>query len=126
MWAPTEWRRRWPALIGLAILVAVAGGVATALMAGARRADSSFERFLDATGAPNLTAQVALGQDVPGQDGNVTERFSIDPAAVAELAALPGMESVRVESWWAINLPGQLDPPGVVDGVRGRNVHDRR
>ena len=44
----------------------------------------------------------------------MTERFSIDPAAVAELAALPGMESVRVESWWAINFPGQLDPPGVV------------
>ena len=31
-----------------------------------------------------------------------------------ELAAIPGVESVRVESWWAIDLPGEFDPPGVV------------
>ena len=114
VWAPTEWRRRWPALIGLAVLVAVAGGVATALVAGARRADSSFDRFLDVTGAPNLVAQVALGQEKPGQDEDLSERFSAHVDAMDELAALPGVESVRVESWWAISLFPEFDPPGVV------------
>ena len=102
------------ALAGLPVLVAVAGGVATALVAGARRADSSFVRFLDVTGAPNFAAQVALGQDVPGQYEDVSERFSIGPDVVKELAAIPGVETVRVESWLAINLAGELDPPGVV------------
>ena len=31
LWVAAEWRRRWPALIGLAVLVALAGGAATAL-----------------------------------------------------------------------------------------------
>jgi hypothetical protein len=33
IWAPTEWRRRWPARIALAVLVAIAGGVATGRLA---------------------------------------------------------------------------------------------
>ena len=58
LWVAAEWRRRWPALIGLAVLVALAGGAATALAAGARRADTAYTRFRDATGEPNLVAQV--------------------------------------------------------------------
>ena len=78
VWAPTEWRRRWPALLALAVLVAVAGGVATALVAGARRADSSFDRLLAVTGAPNLIAQVALGQEKPGQDEDLFAALAVE------------------------------------------------
>ena len=35
LWVAAEWRRRWLALVGVALLVALAGGVATALAAGA-------------------------------------------------------------------------------------------
>jgi hypothetical protein len=114
IWAPSEWRRRWPALIALAVLVAIAGGVATGLGASARRADSSFERFLVATGAANLSAHVALGEDQPGPGDDAGDGFSVDRDAVAELAAVPGVESVLVDAWWAIALWPDADPPGVV------------
>ena len=42
LWVAAEWRRRWPALLGIAVLVALAGGAATALAAGARRADTAY------------------------------------------------------------------------------------
>ena len=111
VWAPTLWRQRWGGLVALAVLVAVAGGVATGLAGGARRAESSFERFLEATGAPNLVAQVPLGDVVPGEP-------PAPPAGAMEvlddLAEIPGVQSVTVESWWAIALYRELDPPGVV------------
>ena len=61
LWVAAEWRRRWRALVGVALLVALAGGAATALAAGARRADTAYSRFREATGEPNLAAQVELG-----------------------------------------------------------------
>ena len=43
-----ELRTRWRAWIGLALLVGIAGGVCLALVAGARRTDSSYTRLLKA------------------------------------------------------------------------------
>ena len=40
----------------LAVLVTLAGGVTIAAAAGARRADSAFQRFVDATGEPDVQA----------------------------------------------------------------------
>ena len=106
LWTVAEWRRRWRMLIALAILVAVAGGVATALAAGARRADSAYERFQVATGAPNLLAAMPLSEDLLSQ--------GVAVEAIDELEAIDGVEGVQVESWWAIAVYPQLDPPGVV------------
>ncbi len=58
LWVRAEWRRRWPVLVALAVLVAVAGGVATALYAGARRADTALVRFREQTAPYNLEAFV--------------------------------------------------------------------
>ena len=114
LWVAAEWRRRWPALLGIAMLVALAGGAATALAAGARRADSAYGRFLDSTGAPNLTAQVVLGGTKPTSADVAADRFGAHVEAIDELAAVDGVESVAVESWWAISMYPELDAPGVV------------
>ena len=114
LWVAAEWRRRWPALLGIAVLVALAGGAATALAAGARRADSAYGRFLDSTGVPNLTAQVVLGGTKPTSADVAADRFGAHVEAIDELAALDGVESVAVESWWAISMYPEFDAPGVV------------
>ena len=109
LWVAAEWRRRWPALLGVALLVALAGGAATALAAGARRADTAYLRFREATGEPNLTAQI----DLSG-----IETAGAHVGAIDELAAIDGVESVEVESWWAIELH-QEDPDVVVPFATG-------
>lgn len=42
-----EWRARWRAIVGLALIVGVAGGAATAAAAGARRTATAYERFVE-------------------------------------------------------------------------------
>ncbi|MGI9031984.1 MAG: hypothetical protein ACR2HP_18675 [Ilumatobacteraceae bacterium] len=106
MWARAEWHRRWPGLVALAVLVAMAGGVATALAAGAGRADSAFDRFQDATNSPNLTGNLDLS--------TIEQLGESHVEALDDLAAIDGMEGVLAESWWAIAVYPELDPPGVV------------
>ena len=91
------------------LLVALAGGAATALAAGARRADTAYTRFREATGEPNLTAHIDLS-------GIETAGAHVE--AIDELAAIDGVESVEVESWWAIELH-QEDPDVVVPFATG-------
>ena len=117
LWVPTEWRRRWVALLALAVLVALAGSVATALWAGARRADTAYERFQDATGSPNLTAQLRLSGDFPtlAQDD-----FTSPGDSVTEVAAVPGVERVSTEAWWAAQLESEISnehPEAFLTGI---------
>jgi ABC-type lipoprotein release transport system permease subunit len=51
MWARSELRRRWVALVVLGLLAGVTTGLATAAVAGARRTDTSWERLRDVTHA---------------------------------------------------------------------------
>ena len=126
LWVAAEWRRRWPALIGVAVLVALAGGAATALAAGARRADTAYTRFGEATGEPNLMAGVDLGGAKPTSAEETAELFSAHVEAVDELAAIDGVESVEVETWWAIALYPGARSPRRGHGVRHRDVRDGR
>ena len=48
-WAGLELRARWRATLVLALMVGLGGGVALATAAGARRTNTAFDRFLDAT-----------------------------------------------------------------------------
>jgi hypothetical protein len=109
LWVAAELRRRWLAVLGVAVLVALAGGVSTALAAGARRADTAYDRFREATGEPNLTAHIDL-------NGLATAGAHV--GAIDELAAIDGVESVEVESWWAIELHRE-DPDVVVPFATG-------
>ena len=46
-----ELRARWRAVLALALLAGMAGGVAVAAAAGSRRTDTAFSRLLDRTSA---------------------------------------------------------------------------
>ncbi|HVL04530.1 MAG TPA: ABC transporter permease [Acidimicrobiales bacterium] len=50
MWAGNEIARRWRALVALGVLAGLAGGLAIAAVAGARRTATAYERFREATG----------------------------------------------------------------------------
>jgi ABC-type lipoprotein release transport system permease subunit len=52
-WARRELVNRWRALVVLGILAGVAGGIATAAVAGARRTSTVFDRWKEATAAPD-------------------------------------------------------------------------
>lgn len=82
MWEQAELRQRWKGLLVLAVLAGLLGGATMALVAGARRTDSAYERFRD----ESLTSDV------------VVQASELDPAledevdeAMAELRRLPGV-----------------------------------
>ena len=114
LWVRAEWRRRWPVLVALAVLVSVVGGVATALYAGARRADTALVRFREQTAPYNLEAFVEFGAEKPSSVAELEALLEAQRAAVAEIGGLDGVESVRVESWWGISAFPQYDEPGTV------------
>jgi ABC-type lipoprotein release transport system permease subunit len=113
LWVRAEWRRRGAALLALALLVALAGGVATALYAGARRADTALARFREETAPYNLIASIGLGEEKPTAD-ELAERVAAQRRAIAAAADVDGVESVSLESWWAIRVYPESDPRTVV------------
>lgn len=50
IWAGRETARRWRALVALGVLAGLAGGLALAAVAGARRTETAYQRFREATG----------------------------------------------------------------------------
>ncbi len=78
-------RRGWRVGIGLALLVAVLGGVVLATAAGARRTSSAYGRLLDVVNPPELLVSPAGGG--PG----------FDPSPFYDaLAEVPGIRGMRV------------------------------
>lgn len=53
-----ELRARWRAVVGLALLVGLAGGIVLATAAGARRTGSAYERFTEGTATRDVSVQV--------------------------------------------------------------------
>jgi ABC-type lipoprotein release transport system permease subunit len=60
-WAGADIRRRRGSVLVLAVIVAVAVGPALALIAGGRRADRAFDRFLAATETPEILLSSGAG-----------------------------------------------------------------
>ena len=71
-------------------------------------------------------AELEFNDIVPDPEEDLSERLSAHLEAIDELATLPGVESVRVESWWAIAVDPESRRTRVRVGVRRRDVHDRR
>jgi heme/copper-type cytochrome/quinol oxidase subunit 2 len=82
-------RRRWRALVSLALLLGLAGGVVLTAAAGARRTDTAYPRLLTWAGASQVTA--LLG--------------GLDPAYFAALNQLPQVAAVATAMQYNIALP---------------------
>src|SRR5690348_266112 len=67
-----ELRRRWSLIAVLALLAGLAGGVALAAIAGARRTDTAYDRLVRATDAPDVLVNPDLGSD-SGLDARAVE-----------------------------------------------------
>ncbi|HET7489229.1 MAG TPA: ABC transporter permease [Acidimicrobiales bacterium] len=69
----TDLRRQWRSWSVLALLVALSGGAAIALAAGARRTDSAYQRFLHAQRAPDLYVYLTGGLHDDGLIGRMPD-----------------------------------------------------
>ena len=101
--ARAEVRRRWPALLVLAVLAALGGTVVTSAAALARRTTTTFDRLADATQPAD--AQVFVNASPPGP-------------AVRALRALPGVEAA-----WTVDVGvGAVGQEKVYLGVVGADA----
>jgi hypothetical protein len=78
MWARREVGRRWKALVVLGLLGGLVGGLALAAVAGARRTDTAYQRFREATGRSDAIVFGTL--------------IGLFPADYAPVRALPEVE----------------------------------
>lgn len=92
-----ELRLRWPAMVGLALLLGLVAGVALTAAAGARRTETAYPRLLRWANA----AQV----DVMPYSGEPT------PAYFAAMARLPEVASISTAVLYNVVLPARHGPP---------------
>ena len=101
LWVRTEWSRRWVGLLGLAVLIAVVAGTTLAVVNGARRTSSAFDRLRDATNAYEITVEVQAPETADGIDVSVIP----PPDDLAErIAAVDGVEGVTVATYVAAGI----------------------
>ncbi len=75
LWVRAGWRRGRVAMLGVVVLLGLAGAVVMTVAAGARRTASSLERLAAETSAADVTVEVS----------------DADPAAVEQIAGLPAV-----------------------------------
>ncbi|MFP5319886.1 MAG: FtsX-like permease family protein [Acidimicrobiia bacterium] len=75
-WFGTTLRSRWRAYLGVAVLLALLGGLSLASLAGARRTASAYPRFREAGGALDVhffhVGEPELARRLPGVTGSAT------------------------------------------------------
>src|ERR1700727_2830874 len=116
-------RTRWRALLGLALLVGLVGGVALTAAAGARRTDTAYPRLLAWANAAEVTVIVTNSESVAAPPpGLPKDKYFVAGGRAAEqvrrryfaaLAALPEVASVATATEYNMALPvpgGQPDP----------------
>jgi hypothetical protein len=82
-WSRISLRRRWRAVVGLALLLGLVGGLSLFAVAGARRTQSAYPRFLASRHPSDLVVDVG---GLVGSDGY---------QALAAIAALPEVAEAR-------------------------------
>jgi hypothetical protein len=108
LWTGAELRARWKAVLGLALVLGLTGGVVTAAAAGARRTASVYDRMLVAQGAPDVTIT---------DDG--TQAISVPLSKVIEL---PQVASY-VKSSFIFYVIGNQAAVAATDARLGRTVN---
>ena len=95
LWVRSEWRRGWAGLLALALLIAFAGGVSLAVLAGARRADSALDRFEAATNNPQIGVE-PVEPDELSELENWPGSLPAPEELADRLTSVPGVEGVSV------------------------------
>ncbi len=143
LWARADIRRRWSSLVLLAAVVALATGAVLALVAGARRAGSAVDNYLDAAGtaevvmftesdpAPDLLASLADDPRIERIERSVTAPIAPSPAQPGENAYMfVGLDGPLAGVGRPPLLSGRYPAPGAPDEVvvneRLAATHDLR
>jgi hypothetical protein len=92
------------ALVGLAVLVAFAGGVTLGVATGARRAATAVDRWKSAANWQELEVELALPDEADLGEVQLPSAESL----ADEIAAVPGVRGVNVFSW----IGATPDPDG--------------
>lgn len=103
-------RQRGRALIGLAALVGVAGGLVIAAAAGARRTDTALDRFLTFSREPDV------GANVPLSLADTIEQLPVVEAAARQTYVPLGFPDLPEDEW------DNIVPFVSLDGRYGRTV----
>jgi len=111
-WSRISFRRHWRSLVGIAALVGLIGGLSLFAVAGARRTQSAYPRFLRSTNPSTIAV------DIGGQDPDQT-RETIDT-----LSRLPEVAQARAYTGFLIaplvdgrpDLTKDFEALGSVDG----------
>ena len=99
------WGRTWQSMVVVAVLCALLGAASLAALAGARRTESAYGRYLRATNASDVFVNVP----------------SPDTSLIARVAALPGVRSSAAWLGFDANpvVHGHVDESFVTDGFAG-------
>ena len=84
LWVGSEWRRRIGSLVGLALLIGVAGGATLVAWAGARRTASSFDRRLEQEQGSNI--DILSFPPLAGPGVEVLEQIAAIPGVTGALS----------------------------------------
>ncbi len=134
MWFRAEWRTRWRALVGLALLIAFATATVAATTAGARRGTTAMDRLIAVSEPATATALLNLGAfdwDVVRAMPQVESvaAFAVSQFAVEGLTDDPDVDPVSLgffpfvddQVWTTIERPvvldGRLPDPARADEV---------
>jgi hypothetical protein len=92
-----ELRLRWPAMVGLALLLGLVGGVALTAAAGARRTETAYPRLLRWANVAQVDVMPYSGEPIP--------------AYFAAMARLPEVASISTAVLYNAVLPARHGPP---------------
>lgn len=124
-WATTQWRRQWPALVLVWLVLAITGALALGAATGARRAVSAFDRLRDHSRAAELSVNdvdvEALGEGTTPEEAVMRLLSLIDAAGAtwqAQFFIFPvGHQLIPLYDFYPIVQRQLLDIPANVPVV---------
>jgi ABC-type lipoprotein release transport system permease subunit len=109
--------RRWTGYLSIVLLIGSVGGVAMASIAGARRTDTSFQKFLESTNPSDLAVITGLYQPDP---------TGYDPGFIKKISRLPYVTRVESEAGYSaekVSPKGRPVQGGMSSGSGGVSLY---